>query len=151
MLVKGALGNSQTRCVSSTKFAMKCSSIMFSLILKSATSVAWCWYRGFVGFRAVTNVVCGYIVFMISGSIRWFTTLLTIDIIPAGLCVRLVASDATSAAGRTSDMDEGTIWWRHDMKTVSVLLALCERIPLATNGFPSQRASDADLWYLLWC
>ena len=30
-------------------------------------------------------------------------------------------------------------WWRHQMKTFSALLALCEGNPLVTVGFPSQR------------
>ena len=36
------------------------------------------------------------------------------------------------------------------MDTFSALLALCEGIPPATGGFPSQRASDAELWCFLW-
>ena len=30
-------------------------------------------------------------------------------------------------------------WWRHEMETFSALLALCERNPPVTGGFPSQR------------
>ena len=30
-------------------------------------------------------------------------------------------------------------WWRHQMETVSALLALCEGNPPVTGGFPSQR------------
>ena len=30
-------------------------------------------------------------------------------------------------------------WWRHQMKTFSALLALCEGNPPVTGGFPSQR------------
>ena len=30
-------------------------------------------------------------------------------------------------------------WWRHQMETFSVLLALCEGNPPVTGGFPSQR------------
>ena len=32
-----------------------------------------------------------------------------------------------------------TSWWRHQMKTFSALLALCEGNPPVTDGFPSQR------------
>ena len=34
---------------------------------------------------------------------------------------------------------------------VSTLLTLCEGNLLVTGGFPSQRASDAELWYFFWC
>ena len=30
-------------------------------------------------------------------------------------------------------------WWRHQMDTFSALLAICERNPPVTGGFPSQR------------
>ena len=30
--------------------------------------------------------------------------------------------------------------------TLSALLVLCEGSPLATGGFPSQKADDVDLW-----
>ena len=30
-------------------------------------------------------------------------------------------------------------WWRHQMETFSALLAICERNPPFTGGFPSQR------------
>ena len=33
-------------------------------------------------------------------------------------------------------------WWRHQMEKISVLLA--------TSEFPSQKASDAELWCFLW-
>ena len=33
-------------------------------------------------------------------------------------------------------------WWRHDMRTIFVLLALCEGNPPRIGGFPSQRASN---------
>ena len=36
--------------------------------------------------------------------------------------------------------------WRHQMETFSTLLALCEGNPPGTGRFPSQRASNADLW-----
>ena len=35
-------------------------------------------------------------------------------------------------------------WWRHDMETPPVLLAICEGNPSVTDGFPSQMASNAD-------
>ena len=35
--------------------------------------------------------------------------------------------------------------------TLHVLLALCEGNPLVTSGFPSQRASNAELWYFRCC
>ena len=38
-----------------------------------------------------------------------------------------------------------------DMETLSVFLALCEGNPPVTGGFPSQRASNAELKCLLWC
>ena len=31
------------------------------------------------------------------------------------------------------------LWWRHQMETFSMLLALCEENPLVVFGFPSQR------------
>ena len=40
-------------------------------------------------------------------------------------------------------------WWRHEMETLSALLALCEENSPATGGFPSQRASHAQLWCFL--
>ena len=36
-------------------------------------------------------------------------------------------------------------WWKHDMETLSRLLALCEVNPPAIGRFPSQSASYADL------
>ena len=38
--------------------------------------------------------------------------------------------------------------WRHDMETLSSLLAPCEGNPLVTGGFPSQIAANADPWCL---
>ena len=38
-------------------------------------------------------------------------------------------------------------WRCHDMKSFSSLLALCEGNPPVTGGFPSQRASNTQLWY----
>ena len=43
------------------------------------------------------------------------------------------------------------IWWRHDMETLSVLLALCEGTPPAAVGFPSQMASNAEFWFFFRC
>ena len=40
-------------------------------------------------------------------------------------------------------------WWRHDMKTFSMLLALCVGNPPATLWFPSQRVSNAGIEVLL--
>ena len=41
-------------------------------------------------------------------------------------------------------------WRLHDMKTLSVLLALCEGNPLVTGGIPSnKRASNVEIWYYL--
>ena len=40
--------------------------------------------------------------------------------------------------------------WRHDMETLSVLLALCEGNPLANGGFQTQK-SNKEFWYFLWC
>ena len=34
---------------------------------------------------------------------------------------------------------QGNLWWRHQMKTVSAVLAGCEGNPPVTAGFPSQR------------
>ena len=39
------------------------------------------------------------------------------------------------------------VLWRHQMETFSALLSLCVGSPLVTGGFPSQRDSNADLWY----
>ena len=36
------------------------------------------------------------------------------------------------------------------MEAFSMLLALCEGNPLVTGEFPSQKASDAELWCFLW-
>ena len=45
------------------------------------------------------------------------------------------------------------IWsqWRHSMGTLSNLLALCEGNPPMTGGFPSQGASNTQLWCFLCC
>ena len=37
-------------------------------------------------------------------------------------------------------------WRRHDMETLSALLALCEGNPTVIGGFPSRRASNADFY-----
>ena len=37
--------------------------------------------------------------------------------------------------------------WHHDIEILAALLALCEGNPPVTIWFPSQRASDAKLWY----
>ena len=42
-------------------------------------------------------------------------------------------------------------WWGHDIETLSALLALCVGNPPVTGGFPSQRASNVELWYFLCC
>ena len=43
-------------------------------------------------------------------------------------------------------------WWYHAVETLTALLALCEgNPPVTTGGFPSQRASNVDLWYFLCC
>ena len=42
-------------------------------------------------------------------------------------------------------------WWHHEMEMISPLLALCEGYPIATNGFPSQRANNVELWCFHWC
>ena len=39
--------------------------------------------------------------------------------------------------------------WRHGMETPSSLLALCEGNPSVTDGFPSQKVSNAELWCVL--
>ena len=39
-------------------------------------------------------------------------------------------------------------WWPHDMDTLSAFLALCIGNPPVTGGFPTQRASNAALWWL---
>ena len=36
------------------------------------------------------------------------------------------------------------------METISALLVLCEGNPPVNGGFPSQKASDAELWCFLW-
>ena len=44
-------------------------------------------------------------------------------------------------------------WWRHDMETCSALLVLvlCVGNPSVTGEFPSQRASNAELWCFRSC
>ena len=42
-------------------------------------------------------------------------------------------------------------WWHHDMEMLPSLLALCEGNPPVSGGYPSQRASNAELWYFLSC
>ena len=51
---------------------------------------------------------------------------------------------------RTNDWGSKRTWWRHQMETFSVFLALCGMNPLVTGGFPVTKASDADLWCVLW-
>ena len=41
-------------------------------------------------------------------------------------------------------------WWRHQMETLSALLALCAGNSPVTGEFPAQRASNAELWCFLW-
>ena len=38
---------------------------------------------------------------------------------------------------------EGLRWWRHQLKTLSALLAICEGIPLT-------KVSNAELWCFIW-
>ena len=38
-----------------------------------------------------------------------------------------------------SDLHVSATWWRHQMETISALLALWEGNPTVTGGFPSQR------------
>ena len=45
----------------------------------------------------------------------------------------------------------GSSWWRHEIITLSVLLAHCEGNPWVNGGFASQRASDAERWCFLVC
>ena len=45
-------------------------------------------------------------------------------------------------------------WRHHVIEKPFTFLTLCEGNPPVTGGFPSQRASNAELWYLLlwpWC
>ena len=68
------------------------------------------------------------------------------------------AEDVTAGHG---DTGEGTIQtrgggmvmsrWHHGMEMIFALLALCEGNPSVTDGFPSQRASNAKLWCFLSC
>ena len=37
----------------------------------------------------------------------------------------------------------------HDMEALSTLLSLCEGNPPVIGGFPSQRDSNVDIWFLL--
>ena len=48
-------------------------------------------------------------------------------------------------------LSDSLTWWQHDMEMHSTLLALCEGNPSVTDGFPSQRASNAELWCFLCC
>ena len=43
----------------------------------------------------------------------------------------------------------GLLWWHHQMKTFSALLAICAGKPPVTGEFPT-KANDAELWYLFW-
>ena len=47
---------------------------------------------------------------------------------------------------RSLDLDE--TWWRHQMKTLSALLAICAGNSPVTGEFPRTKASDAEE---LWC
>ena len=40
-------------------------------------------------------------------------------------------------------------WWRHDIETLSILLALCRENPLLIHVFPSPRTMNAELWRFL--
>ena len=40
-------------------------------------------------------------------------------------------------------------WWLYDMEMPSTLPALCERNPLMTGEFPSQRANNVERWCLI--
>ena len=40
--------------------------------------------------------------------------------------------------------------WRPDLETLSILQAVCVGNPPVTDGFHSERGSDARLWYHLW-
>ena len=42
-------------------------------------------------------------------------------------------------------------FWHHDMETLSKLLALCEGNLPVIDGFPSQRASNTELWCAYCC
>ena len=49
---------------------------------------------------------------------------------------------ARSVMHCTGDMEKDhTAWWRYDIDTLSVILALCVGNPPVNGGFPSQRAS----------
>ena len=45
---------------------------------------------------------------------------------------------------RKSDLYVAIIWWRHDMETLSAVLALCEGNPPVNGEFPSHRARTAN-------
>ena len=43
-------------------------------------------------------------------------------------------------------------WWHYEIETLSSLPALCEgNPPPVTSGFPSQKATNVELWCFLWC
>ena len=42
-------------------------------------------------------------------------------------------------------------WWCHDMEMLYASLSLWEENPLITGGFPSQKASNAELWCFIRC
>ena len=74
-----------------------------------------------------------------------------------GLCYKLLASTIIrEIPGRTwteislSWEMQLIPWWRHQMGTVSAILALCERNPPVTVGFLLTKASDVELWCCLW-
>ena len=41
-------------------------------------------------------------------------------------------------------------WWRHQMETFSALLAICVGNSRVPGEFPTQMASNAELWCFLW-
>ena len=47
--------------------------------------------------------------------------------------------------------DQSISLWRHGMEMILALLSLCEVISTSTGGFPTQRASNAELWCCLCC
>ena len=75
------------------------------------------------------------------------TTLLTGDVVLVwDFCAFAIAEK--NAFQPTSALKYES-WWRRQMETFSVLLALCEGIPLVTGGFPT-KASDAERCCFLW-
>ena len=57
----------------------------------------------------------------------------------------------TSGEDMTSFQLQWVPWWRHDIETLSALLAICEGNPPMSGAFPLLRTSNSQLWRFLYC